>query len=29
VLVVAATHPWAALKKPTATDLKDGKWVVR
>ncbi len=29
VLVVAATHPWAAMKKPTAADLKEGKWVVR
>jgi len=28
-LVVAATHPWATLKKPTAAHLKDGKWVVR
>lgn len=28
-LVVAATHPWAAMKKPTADQLKDGKWVVR
>ena len=29
VLVVAATHPWATMKKPTAAQLKDGKWVVR
>jgi len=28
-LVVAASHPWAAMTKPTAADLKDGKWVVR
>lgn len=28
-LVVAATHPWAAMKKPNAEQLKDGKWVVR
>jgi len=28
-LVVAATHPWAAMKTPTAAQLKEGKWVVR
>jgi len=29
VLGVAATHPWAAMKTPTAAQLREGKWVVR
>jgi len=28
-LVVAASHPWAAIRKPTAAQLRQGKWVVR
>lgn len=29
VLVVAAAHPWAKIKKPVAAQLKAGTWVVR
>ena len=29
VLVVAATHPWATLRKPTPELLKTAQWVVR